>query len=357
MAGRQVPTVSPAAYFAESNTGEFLASLLLLRPMDKSRIEIKVGFFVLVGLLLVAVVLIQFSKGTSLFRGTYELKLHAVNVGGIKPRAGVLLAGVEVGSVASIRLAGDGKSVTILLKIYKDYPIFHDARFVIEQAGFLGDQFVSVIPTENTPPLLADGADVPCQEPFNLQEVARSTAGFIQRIDATAKKLDDSVSQLQSEVLNERTMTNFAVAINNARIFSEQALDTINGINALVATNAGQINYAVSNTVGFSQELTGLAGSARDLLATNGAEISAAVENVKASTEVLKKLMEDVQSGRGLAGTLLQNEKLATNVQAIAANLSLTTSNLNRLGLWGVMWSHRPADTNHALPTPHNLKH
>ena len=61
--------------------------------MDKSRIEIKVGLFVLVGLVLTAVALIQFSKGTSLFRGTYTLRLHATNVGGIKERAGVLLAG------------------------------------------------------------------------------------------------------------------------------------------------------------------------------------------------------------------------------------------------------------------------
>jgi phospholipid/cholesterol/gamma-HCH transport system substrate-binding protein len=115
--------------------------------MDKSRLEMKVGLFVLVGLVLTAAVLIQFSKGTSLFRGTYELRLHATNVGGIKERAGVLLAGVEVGSVSKIKLADDDKSVTILLKIYKDYPIYHDARFVIEQEGFLGDKYVSVIPT------------------------------------------------------------------------------------------------------------------------------------------------------------------------------------------------------------------
>ena len=55
--------------------------------MEKSRLEIKVGVFVLIGLVLVAIVLIQFSKGTSLFRGTYELRLHATNVGGIKQRA------------------------------------------------------------------------------------------------------------------------------------------------------------------------------------------------------------------------------------------------------------------------------
>ena len=60
--------------------------------MEKSRLEIKVGLFVFVGLALLAVLLIQFSKGTSIFRGTYELRLHASNVGGLKQRASVLLA-------------------------------------------------------------------------------------------------------------------------------------------------------------------------------------------------------------------------------------------------------------------------
>ncbi|MEJ0089017.1 MAG: MlaD family protein [Limisphaerales bacterium] len=314
--------------------------------MDKSRLEIKVGLFVLIGLVLLAVVLIQFSKGTSLFHDTYELRLHAVNVGGIKERAGVLLAGVEVGSVSKVTLDEDGKRVWILLKIHDNYKIYHDARFVIEQAGFLGDQFVAVIPTTNNLPLLKDGDEVPCQEPFNLQEVARSAAGFIQRIDETVKKLDTSVNDLQRLVLNEQTLTNFATLINNGRLVSEQAFGTISNVNSLVATNAGQINLAVSNAVYFSESLTELAGSAKSLLATNGAEVTLAVENVKNSTEVLKKIMEDVQAGRGLAGTFLQNEQVATNVQAIAANLSITSSNLNRIGLWGILWSHKPAATN-----------
>jgi len=136
--------------------------------MEKSHLETKVGLFVLVGLALLAVLLIQFSKGTSLFRGTYELRLHANNVGGLKPRSAVLLAGVQVGSVSEIKLANDGKRVTILLNIYKENKIYHDARFVIEMSGFLGDQYVSVIPTANQLPLLQDGADVPCEQPFNL---------------------------------------------------------------------------------------------------------------------------------------------------------------------------------------------
>ena len=191
--------------------------------------------------------------------------------------------------------------MTIRLNIYNRNKIYHDARFVIEQSGFLGDKYVSVIPTTNSLPLLKDGDEVPCQEPFNLQEVARSTSGFIKRIEDTARKLDDSVTDLRRVVLNEQTLTNFAVAMNNMRSFSEQAMGTLGNINALVATNGAQIDLAVSNLVVFSQELSGLATSAQTLLATNGTDISTAVKNIESSTEVLKNLMTDLQSGKGIA--------------------------------------------------------
>ena len=321
--------------------------------MEKSRLETKVGLFVVLGLALLATLLILFSKGTSPFSRTYELRLHASNVGGLKPRAGVLLAGVQVGGVSSIQLAEDGKSVTILLDIYKGCKIYRDARFIIEQSGFLGDQYVSIIPTSNTPPVLVNGDEVNCQEPFNLQEVARSASGFIQRIEDTAKKLDDSVTDLRRVVLNEETLTNFSATLHNLRTVSEQALGTVNDINALVATNSSQINLAVSNVVFFSQELLRLAGSAEGVLATNSADITAAVKNIESSTEVLKDLLNNVQSGKGLAGTMLENEQLTTNVQAIANNLAVASSNLNRLGLWHFLWHREPLRTN-APPAAHH---
>ncbi len=312
--------------------------------MEQKRLETKVGLFVFIGLVLLALLLIQFSKGTSLFRGTYDLRLHASNVGGLKQRASVLLAGVQVGSVSDVQLADDGKSVTIFLKIYRGTRIYSDARFVIEQSGFLGDQFVAIVPTANQGPELTNNAPVECEPPFNLQEVARSAAGFVQRIDDTAQKLDASVTDLRRVVLNVDTLTNFSIAVNNMRTFSEQALGTVNDINGLIATNGAQVNLAVSNVLYFSTQLTQMANSADALLATNGPEINAAVSNIRSSTDTLKKIMDDLHSGQGLAGTLLQNQQMATNVQAIANNLSVATSNLNRLGLWGFLW-HKEATT------------
>jgi len=62
-------------------------------------------------------------------------------------------------------------------------------------------------------------------------------------------------------------------------------------------------------------------------------------------------MMDDLQSGQGLVGTLLKNEQLSTNVQTIAANLTIATSNLNQLGLWHFLWHHELPVTN-APPKP-----
>jgi phospholipid/cholesterol/gamma-HCH transport system substrate-binding protein len=314
--------------------------------MEKSRLEIKVGLFVFIGLALLTVMLVQFSKGTSAFRGTYSLKLHAVNVGGLKERASVLLAGYQVGAVKKIELAPNRKSITIVLEIYKDYQIYHDARFVIESAGFLGDQYVSVIPTANTEPVFADGAEVECQEPFDLQEVARGAAGFIKRMDETATKLDASITDLRAQVLNAQTLSSFGVALTNMKAFTEQALGAVSDIKAIVATNGAEVSVAVSNLVVFSSQLDRLGVSASEILATNSVNISAATKNIDDLTVTLKQVAADLQAGRGLAGAVLQNPELATNVQAIAANLAVTTSNLNRIGLWGILWSQKSPATN-----------
>ncbi len=319
--------------------------------MEKPRLELKVGLFVLVGIVLLAVLLLQFSKGTSAFRGTYNLKLNAVNVGGLKPRAQVLLAGVQVGGVQDIVLAPDGKSVTILLQIYKEFIIYRDARFVIEQAGFLGDQFVAVMPTENQGPVLTNNEEVFCQEPFDLQEVARGAAGFIKRMDETAAKLDLSVTDLRQQVLNAQTLSSISMALTNMKVITQQALDAVQNINTLVITNGQQAGVAVSNIVYFSQQLTLLGDQAHAILAANGTNILVATSNIDDMTASLKQTAADIQAGKGLVGALLQNQQMATNFMDMAANFSIASSNLNRHGLWGIMWSHKPPPTNSPPPT------
>jgi phospholipid/cholesterol/gamma-HCH transport system substrate-binding protein len=308
--------------------------------MESKRLELKVGLFVFIGFVLLAGLLIAFSKGTSVFHGTYVVRLVAPNVGGLKLHASVLLAGVQVGNVSGIDLAPDGRSVTITLSIYKGTTIYRDANFMIEQAGFLGDNFVAVLPTANNPPIIANNDEVNCEPPFDMLAVARSASGFIERVNDTVSNIEMSVAQLQRTVLNEQTLTNLSIAIANLRAATDHANGVVGGLDSLVATNSGQIDDAVSNVVFFSHQLTQMASNANDIISTNGTAISGAMTNLEVTTATLRQIADDMHHGKGLAGTVLENEQLAANVQETANNLAITTSNLNEFGLWHILWRH-----------------
>jgi phospholipid/cholesterol/gamma-HCH transport system substrate-binding protein len=293
----------------------------------------------------------------SLFRPTYQIRLIAPNVGGLKLHASVLMSGVQVGTVSKVLLAPDGKSVTITLTIYKEYRIYRDAEFRIQQAGFLGDQYIAVRPTKNEGEWFHGGELAETEEPFDLQEVARSASGFIRRIDDTARRLNAAIDDIRRLVLNEVTLSNLAVTIGTMRQASERAVVMVDDINRIFATNGPAIQVAASNLVAFSEDMALFADRLNTVLQTNAEEFSIAVKNVQKSTETIDSILKDVHAGKGTAGTLLHNEQVAADVTAIVNNLSLSTSNLNRLGFWRWMW-HRetPPRTNAPSRPPAQTK-
>ncbi len=310
--------------------------------MSKSRLELKVGMFVLIGLVLLGLLLLQFSKGASIFKPTYKLYVVANDIGGLKPSASVLMSGVLIGKVADIQLNPSGTNVTITLSIYKKYVIRDDAEFSIKQSGFLGDNFVAINPRLNQGKELHDQGRATAAEPFDLQEVARSAAGFVKRVDEAAKKLNDAISDVRKYALNEETLTNLSATVNTMRRASERAMTTVEEINMLFVTNGPTVTISVSNIALASVELRDFAKSLNGVLDKNSESIATSVKNVEDSTVLLKNILQDTRSGKGLAGTLLQDEKVAANVSDIVYNLSITSSNLNRLGLWGILWSKKP---------------
>jgi ABC-type transporter Mla subunit MlaD len=264
------------------------------------------------------------------------------------------MSGVQVGTVSGIQLAPDGKSVSISLQLFKEYRVYKDARFIIDQAGFLGDQFVAIQPTKNATGVFQDHDTAEAESPFNLQEFTRSATGFIQRIDETVQKLDEALANVTKLALNPEALTNLALAISNLRGFSDRALVVADNLNGILTSNSPALSQSVSNLVAFSHQLNDFGDGLNGILATNRQSVQVAVSNIESSTETLKLLLSDVHAGKGLAGELLRNDKLATNVVEIAQNLSITTSNLNRLGLWKLLWQHKPAKTDQSQP--HHLK-
>jgi phospholipid/cholesterol/gamma-HCH transport system substrate-binding protein len=310
--------------------------------MSRSSLELKVGIFVAVSLSLLIGLVLEFSKGTTLFRHTYNIVLDTSNVGGLRPRASVLLSGVQVGTVSDIALTPGGTNVSIILKIYSDYVIRDDARFEIEQSGFLGDQFVAVYPDANKGAPLKPGAVAHVDEPFNMLGVARSVAGFVQRIDETARNLDGAINDVRRQVLNERTLTNLAYTIYTLQQVSESAQVVVSNINTLVSTNTAPVGSVVSNLNTFALQLDSISQSAQNLLNTNESQITLTLSNLEVSSAMLTNLLVESANGKGLVGAMLYDQGLASNISSLASNLAIASGNLRSNGLWRFLWRPKP---------------
>lgn len=315
--------------------------------MDKARLEIRVGLFVAVGLVLLALLLASFSKGVTRFARTYELQVRTTDVGGVKLGAPVLMAGYPIGNVTRLTLSPNGESVQLTLQIKQQYRVRTNALFVIEQSGFLGDQYVAIFPGPNTTDRFFEpGEEALCPPPFNLQQTARDASGFILRIDETAQKLDAAIMDIRRLVLNEETLVQVSNTLSTLQVVSRRAVAAVDRVSGLVETNAPLVSESVSNIAFFSRELRAFSGQLSVLLETNSGEITNTLKNIESATEVLNSLLADVRAGRGAAGRLLTDEQLAADLGQIAHNLSVTSSNLNRLGLWRVLWKPRTPATN-----------
>ena len=299
--------------------------------------EWKVGLFVFIGLVLLAALMLNFSKGMALFKKTYKLQLVADNAGGIKEKAMVLMSGIKVGNVVDSTLSTNGK-VIIRLQIDAAYKINHEARFLVDAMGFLGDQYVAIVSTNNSGPHLADNAVVYCEPPLNLQEAMRSTASLLQQAQSTMRTLDEAVSNVNRSVLNPQTLTSFAQSISNIQAISGNANQTLARIDQVVDANSPALHASISNLFNFSVEL-------KTVLATNQNDIAAAIKNLRAASVTVNQLLDDVKATNGAAGLLLRDNQmklqlgsLATNLNMAAENIGTFSSNLNQRGLWSMLW-------------------
>lgn len=117
--------------------------------MERVRtIEIGVGLFVAAGLAALFMLAMQVSNLSSMSNDEgYELIARFDNVGGLKVRSPVSVAGVRVGRVAAIDYNMDTYQAVVRMNIGRQYDRFpQDTSARIFTAGLLGEQYVALEP-------------------------------------------------------------------------------------------------------------------------------------------------------------------------------------------------------------------
>lgn len=113
--------------------------------MQRSKVDVWVGLFVLLGFLAIVFLALKSANLLSMnWSSTYAVKARFDNIGGLKPQAAVKSAGVVVGRVASIGFDDQTFQASVVLQLDERYRFPKDSSLKILTSGLLGEQYVGL---------------------------------------------------------------------------------------------------------------------------------------------------------------------------------------------------------------------
>jgi phospholipid/cholesterol/gamma-HCH transport system substrate-binding protein len=114
--------------------------------MKNTKLEISVGFFVLIGLAAVAYLTVKLGTGSLMGGDTYLIESRFANAGGIHAGSSVLMSGVTVGRVEGVRMDPSDYSAIVTLRITSLLRLPTDSMASVKTSGLIGDKYVALSP-------------------------------------------------------------------------------------------------------------------------------------------------------------------------------------------------------------------
>jgi len=125
--------------------------------MQRSKNDVWVGIFVLIGAVAILFLALQSANLLSLsFQKTYTIYAKFDNVGGLKPKAAVRSAGVVVGRVEKIIFDDKSFQARVTLAMESRYVFPKDSSLKILTSGLLGEQYLGMEPGADEKTLVAE---------------------------------------------------------------------------------------------------------------------------------------------------------------------------------------------------------
>jgi phospholipid/cholesterol/gamma-HCH transport system substrate-binding protein len=171
----------------------------------KSKLELKVGWFVLAGLaiLIIFVLFIGDFKNTL---STYRVNFMFNFINGVKLGSPVRFAGVDVGEVKAIKFVfpvkGEKPKVQMVSLITRNIKIPLDSTVWVNTLGILGEKYIEIMPGKDFVNVAKEGEIMVGNDPFAMQEFGEMAKSMVTKLDATLTGINGVTDSLKALTIN-----------------------------------------------------------------------------------------------------------------------------------------------------------
>ncbi len=253
--------------------------------------ESKLGLFVTLGLIAVAVTIVLL--GNFDFKSKYTVNAYFDNASGLPKKSKVKIAGVDVGNIKKIVL--ENGQAKIVLNISSDVKLYSDATARIVAMGIIGTKYIEVIPGTAANPLLPDGGNINTAESRSVEDMIASV------VDKVNKVLGDV-----SSGINQDFFKNLSDTVKNLKKVSKT-----------IADKEKEISQIITNFNKFSGDLA-------EVTNQNKQDIRDIVLEIKKVSKQLDEFMTKINSGKGTIGTLVNDEDMAKELKETVTSIKTT---------------------------------
>ena len=299
--------------------------------MAKS-LERKVGFFFLIGLIILTVML-EIGEKWNPFEHRTRYLTYLSSVTGLKVGDSVRLAGVDVGRIDDIKVL-DSK-VRIDFHVNPGTQIKTDSEASVRLTNLLGGQFLGISFGTPNSPLLPPGGTVPGKDSANLDvivdhvgDLTRDTRTFINSLNKNQEELmgkisnilDENRGNLRGAISNLNSITgkfdrgegSLAMLLNDKTLYrnANAATASLKNITARIDSGEGTMGKLVNDDALYKDAKGAMAG-------------------LNDSMKDVKEIASKINSGQGTMGKLVNDDSLYTELRDSSKNINEITKKIN----------------------------
>ncbi len=289
--------------------------------------NVKLGIFVLAGLLVMIISLYMIGRDTNLFGKNYTLRARFENVQGLQSGNNIRYSGIQVGTVKKVKFLNDTLiEVTMLIDLKMKQYIHKNDIVTMSTDGLMGNRILNITPAKDGSPLAEDGDLLVTKKAIStddilvtLDKTTRNIAEISEELKTTVTRINESKGIWQ--LLDDTELpANLRASVVNIRKATSQAGNMVNDLQSLITDiKSGKgslgailkdtsISYNLNEAVLKIQQVGDHATQLADEL-----------------TKITTGIQQDINSGKGPANAILKDSALVMRLANSLANLEKGT--------------------------------